>query len=307
MKKTEKGGYLFILIGTTLWGVSSVVAKSLFNIGLPPGELVQIRLTLATLTLLLFVLIFDRRRIIISLKDLPYFLVLGFVGVAGVQYTYYYTISKIPVGPAVLIQYLSPVWIALYAFIFQKEPLTKGKIVALLLAFLGCYFTVGGYRMDLLRLNRIGMVSGLISSLFFSFYALYGEKGLRKYDPWTLLLYGFGFGAVFYWILISPMKVIAEGYSFKVWMAFLYIAIFSTLIPFGLYFKGIERVRATRASITATWEPVVAGVTAYFVLGEVLFSLQVLGGIGVIAAIALLLLAKEKTSPSTPIEIRQTE
>jgi drug/metabolite transporter (DMT)-like permease len=150
-------------------------------------------------------------------------------------------------------------------------------------------------------------VSGLISSLFFAFYALYGEKGLKKYDPWTLILYGFGFGAVFYWILISPIKVITEGYSFKIWMAFLYIAIFSTLIPFGLYFKGIERVRATRASITATWEPVVAGITAYFVLGEVLFPLQVLGGIGVIAAIVLLQMAKEKTAPSTPIEIRQKE
>ena len=301
------GGYLYILIGTTLWGVSSVVAKSLFIIGLPPAELVQIRLTLATLTLLLILLIFDRNRIIISLKDLPYFLVLGFIGVAGVQFTYYYTISKIHVGPAVLIQYLSPVWIALYAFIFQKEPLTKGKIVALLLALLGCYFTVGGYRMDLLRLNRIGIVSGLISSLFFSFYALYGEKGLKKYDPWTLILYGFGFGAVFYWILISPMRVITEGYSFKIWMAFLYIAIFSTLIPFGLYFKGIEQVRATRASITATWEPVVAGITAYFVLGEVLFPLQVLGGIGVIAAIVLLQMAKEKAAPSSAIEIRQKE
>jgi drug/metabolite transporter (DMT)-like permease len=307
MKKTEMGGYLYILIGTTLWGVSSVVAKSLFIIGLPPAELVQIRLTLATLTLLLILLIFDRNRIIISLKDLPYFLVLGFIGVAGVQFTYYYTISKIHVGPAVLIQYLSPVWIALYAFIFQKEPLTKGKIVALLLALLGCYFTVGGYRMDLLRLNRIGIVSGLISSLFFSFYALYGEKGLKKYDPWTLILYGFGFGAVFYWILISPMRVITEGYSFKIWMAFLYIAIFSTLIPFGLYFKGIEQVRATRASITATWEPVVAGMTAYFVLGEVLFPLQVLGGIGVIAAIVLLQMAKEKAAPSSAIEIRQKE
>ena len=307
MRKSEIQGYLYILIGATLWGVSSVVAKSLFNIGLPPAELVQIRLTLATLTLLLILLIFDRKRTIISLKDLPYFFVLGFVGVAGVQFTYYYTISKIHVGPAVLIQYLSPIWIALYAFIFQKEPLTKGKIVALLLAILGCYFTVGGYRMDLLRLNRIGIVSGLISSLFFSFYALYGEKGLKKYDPWTLILYGFGFGAVFYWILISPMKVITEGYSFKIWMAFLYIAIFSTLIPFGLYFKGIERVRATRASITATWEPVVAGITAYFVLGEVLFPLQVLGGIGVIAAIMLLQMAKEKAAPSTPIEIRQKE
>ena len=88
-------------------------------------------------------------------------------------------------------------------------------------------------------------------------------------------------------------------------MAFLYIAIFSTLIPFGLYFKGIERVRATRASITATWEPVVAGITAYFVLGEVLFPLQVLGGIGVIAAVVLLQMARETAAPPTPIELRQ--
>ena len=305
MKKTERSGYLYILIGTTLWGVSSVVAKSLFILGLPPEELVQIRLTLATVTLLLILLIFDRNRIVISWKDLPYFLVLGFVGVAGVQFTYYYTISKIHVGPAVLIQYLSPVWIALYAFLFQKEPLPKTRVAALLLALLGCYFTVGGYRLDLLRLNRIGIVSGLISSLFFSFYALYGEKGLKKYDPWTLILYGFGFGAVFYWTLISPMKVITGGYSFKIWMAFLYIAIFSTLIPFGFYFKGIERVRATRASITATWEPVVAGVTAYFALGEVLSPLQVVGGFGVIAAIVLLQTAKERTSPSPTIEVRQ--
>ncbi len=307
MKQTERNGYLYILIGTTLWGISSVVAKSLFILGLPPAELVQIRLTLATVTLLLILLIFDRNRIVISWKDLPYFLVLGFVGVAGVQFTYYYTISKIHVGPAVLIQYLSPVWVALYAFAFQKEPPTKGKIIALLLAFLGCYLTVGGYRIDLLRLNRAGIASGLVSSLFFSFYALYGERGLKKYDPWTLILYGFGFGAVFYWILISPMRVITGGYSFKIWMAFLYIAIFSTLIPFGLYFKGIERVRATRASITATWEPVVAGITAYFVLEEVLSPLQVLGGIGVIAAIVLLQTAKEKTSPSPTIEIRQRE
>jgi drug/metabolite transporter (DMT)-like permease len=305
MGKSEMRGYLYILIGATLWGVSSVVAKSLFNIGLSPGELVLIRLTFATLSLFLILFLFDRRRMIISLNDLPYFMILGFVGVAGMQFTYYYTISKIHVGPAILIQYLFPVWVTLYAFFFQKQPFHKEKIASLLLAVLSCYLLVGGYRIDLLRLNKIGIASGIVSSLFNAFYTLYGEKGLKKYDPWTLILYGFGFGAVFYWILISPMKVISEGYSFKIWMAFLYIAIFSTLIPFGLYFKGIERIRATRASITATWEPVVAGVTAYFVLGEALFPLQVLGGIGVIAAIMLLQMAKEKATPSTPIEIRQ--
>jgi drug/metabolite transporter (DMT)-like permease len=306
MKMDEFSGYAYILIGATLWGVSGAVAKSLFNIGISPAELVHIRLTLATLTLALILFFFDRKRMVVAWQDLPYFLVLGFVGLAGVQYTYYYTISKIHVGPAVLIQYLSPMWVALYAFIFQKEPFTKGKVIALLLAILGCYFTVGGYRVDLLRLNRIGIVSGLVSSLFFSFYALYGEKGLKKYDPWTLLLYGFGFGAIFYWMLISPIKILNQAYSFKIWMAFLYIAIFSTLIPFGLYFKGIERVRATRASITATWEPVVAGITAYFVLGEMLFPLQVVGGIGVIIAVVLLQTAREKAAPPTPREIRES-
>ncbi len=307
MSKNEIRGYLYILIGATLWGVSSVVAKSLFIIGLPPAELVQIRLTLATFTLFLILFFFDRRRMIISLNDLPYFMILGFVGVAGMQFTYYYTISKINVGPAILIQYLFPVWVTIYAFFFQKEPFHKGKVASLFLAVLSCYLVAGGYQIDLLRLNIIGIASGIVSSLFNAFYTLYGEKGLKKYHPWTLILYGFGFGAVFYWILISPMKVIAEGYSFKIWMAFLYIAIFSTLIPFGLYFKGIERIRATRASITATWEPVVAGLTAYSILGELLHPLQVMGGIGVIAAVILLQLAKERTTPSTPLEIRQKE
>jgi hypothetical protein len=53
--------------------------------------------------------------------------------------------------------------------------------------------------------------------------------------------------------------------------------------------------------------PLVAGITAYFVLGEVLSPFQVLGGVGVIAAVVLLQLAREKTSPFTPLEIRQKE
>jgi drug/metabolite transporter (DMT)-like permease len=307
MKKSEIHGYLYILIGATFWGVSSVVAKSLFNTGLPPIELVLLRLTLATLSLFLFLLLFNRKKIIISIKDLPYFFILGFAGVVGTQFTYYYTISKIQVGPAILLQYIQPFWVSIYAFLFQREPITKGKIASLLLAVTGCYFVVGGYQFDLLRLNKAGIMSGVASSLFFTFYALYGEKGLKKYDAWTLILYGFGFATVFYWIIISPTKFVTGGYTLNMWIAFIYIGIFATLLPFGFYFKGIERVRATRASITATWEPVVAGFAAYMVLGEVLYPLQVLGGIAVIAAVVLLQIGREKAAPSAPLEIRERE
>jgi drug/metabolite transporter (DMT)-like permease len=169
---------------------------------------------------------------------------------------------------------------------------------------LGCYLVVGGYQFDLLRLNKVGIISGVISSLFFTFYALCGERGLKKYDSWTLILYGFGFGALFYWILISPIKFITPGFPLKMWLAFVYIAIFATLLPFGFYFKGVSE-SSHRATITATWEPVVAGLTAYIFLGEVLYPLQVLGGIGVIAAVVLLQIGREKAAPSAPLEIRE--
>ncbi len=307
MTHHEIHGYLYILIGATLWGVSSSVAKALFNIGLPPAELVLIRLTLSTLILFLIFLFYDRRRLAISLKDLPYSLVLGFIAVGGMQFMYFYTISKLQVGPAVLIQYLSVFWIALYAFLFQGEPLSKGKIAALSLSLIGSYLIAGGYRIDLLKLNREGIASGLLASLFFAFYTLYGERGLKKYDPWTLILYGFGFGSLLYWALIPPLKIIQAGYPLKFWAAFFYIAIFSTLLPFGFYFKGVERIRATRAGIVSTWEPVVAGITAYLALGEVLHPLQVIGGLGVIAAVVLLQISRERSAPPPSLEIRQRE
>ena len=59
-----------------------------------------------------------------------------------------------------------------------------------------------------------------------------------------------------------------------------------------------------RASITSTWEPVMAGVTAYLVLGEVLYPLQMTGGVAVIVAVILLQIAKEKGAPPAAFDIR---
>lgn len=37
-----------------------------------------------------------------------------------------------------------------------------------------------------------------------------------------------------------------------------------TILPFGLYFMGINYIRSTRALITATLEPISAGFMAFF-------------------------------------------
>jgi drug/metabolite transporter (DMT)-like permease len=305
MRREELRGYLCVLAGTTLWGVSTVVAKSLFALGIPPAQLVLIRLALSVLVLFFVFLCFNRSRLVISTSEIPYFVILGWVGVAANQFTYYFTISKIHIALGLLIQYFGAIWVTLYAFRFQKEPISKWKILALFMALLGCYLAVGGYRIDLLRLNGVGILSGLACSLFGAFYVLYGEKGLKRHDPWTLIFYGFGFGAIGVGFFVSPVQIVTGGYSLKMWMAFFTIAIFQTLIPFGLYFSGIDRIRATRASITSAWEIIAGGLSAYVVLGEMLNPLQIMGGVAVIAAIILLQIEKERTAPSSSFSIRQ--
>ncbi|MBS1238986.1 MAG: protein of unknown function transrane, partial [Deltaproteobacteria bacterium] len=65
------------------------------------------------------------------------------------------------------------------------------------------------------------------------------------------------------------------------------------ILPFGLYYEGINRIRATRASITSTIEPIVAGLLSFIFLGEAMAPLQMAGGALVIAAIVLLQLKQE--------------
>ena len=298
-------GYLYVLAATTLWGVSNVVAKSLFALGIPPAQLVFIRLVLSVLILLFVFLCFNPSRLLISTREIPYFVILGWGGMAVNQVTYYFTISKIQIGLGALLQYSAAVWITLYAFQFQKEPVSKWKILSLLMALLGCYLAVGGYRVDLLRSNGIGILSGVACSFFAAFYVLYGEKVLRRHDPWTLIFYGFAFGAIGIGVFVSPVQIVTQGHSLKMWMAFLYIAIFQTLIPFGLYFKGIDRIRATRASIMSAWEIIAGALSAYVVLGERLNPLQIMGGAAVIGAIIVLQIEKERTAPPSSFAIRQ--
>ena len=69
---------------------------------------------------------------------------------------------------------------------------------------------------------------------------------------------------------------------------FLYVVVFSTIIPFLLFFVGLRYLSATNVSVTSSLEPVIAAVTAYLFLGETMGFLQMIGGLLVLAAVFML-------------------
>jgi drug/metabolite transporter (DMT)-like permease len=205
-------GYIVVIIAALLWAVSGSASKFLFNEGVSPFQLVQLRTTIGSSALCLWFLISDPTLLRITGRDLLYFLFLG-AALAGLQFTYFYAISKIQVAAAILLQYQAPIFVALYGIVFSFEKITARVMVALLGAIFGCYLVVGAQTIDLLSLNRAGILAGISSAICFAWYSITSEYGMRKYKPWSVLFYALFFAAVIWNIFHPPLEAFRHKYN----------------------------------------------------------------------------------------------
>ena len=199
-------------------------------------------------------------------------------GLALVHFTYFKTISLTSVATAILLEYLAPVLILLFSVAFLGERLTWALPAAVAMSVMGCALMVGAIGGTGLVVSPAGISWGLASAVFFAVYTVMGKYATRRWPPWTLLCYGLGAAAVFWLVLLGPgavLGVLAEPRRFG---AVLFIAVVSTMAPFGAYLTALHHIDATKASITATLEPGIAAIAAFLLLGEALAPLQLLGG-----------------------------
>lgn len=286
-------GYSCVVGAAVLWASSGAAGKGLLAAGMGVLDLVQVRITLAAMLLGLALGVGARDLLRIRLKDLPYLFILG-LSMALNNATYFYAISKIQVAAAILLQYLAPGLVAMYAVLFWGERMSLLKSLALALAIGGCYLVVGGYSLRLLELNREGILGGLGAAFCFAAYTLLGERGMHRYSPWTVLFYAMAFAALIWHLLMEPFHYLRAGFGPYQWGWLLYIGLMGTVIPFGLYLLGVNHIRSTRAIITATLEPISAAGISFLFLGEALEVLQTLGGLLVIGAVVILQMEREE-------------
>lgn len=289
-------GYFAIIAAASLWGISGATAKYLFAArSVDPLLLVQVRMGLSTLLLAAVLAIFSPRLLRISRADLPFLALWGTMGMAMVQFSYFFTISKTSVATAIFLQYLSPILTALYAKVVGRERLGIVVVSCLGLALCGSYLLIFGGGGQLL-VTPIGLISGLLSAVFMSFYTIMGRKGVGgQLNSWTLLCWGLGLGSLFWvavdavlWLAGSPLETAGAFSSASMWGFYLFIAVFATIVPFGLFLIGLRSIQPTQATITGMLEPVVAGVAAFLALGEALSAAQVMGGALIVTAVCLL-------------------
>ena len=291
-------GYAMVICAALLFALNGTVSKVVLQSGVSPLELTQVRATGAFLGFALLLAVTQRRRLRLSRRELPYLVVFGIAGVAFVQWLYFVSISRLPIGIALLIEYIAPVLIALWAWAVFKEPIRRRIWVALALALIGLALVVevwGGGALD-----GLGVAAALSAAVAYAVYVLMAERGVRWRDPASLTCYGFLFAGLF-WAVVQPwwrfpfarvdddVSLLGhlERFSLPVWLLLLYVVVAGTMVTFLLVAAALRHISATRVGIVAMLEPVAASAVAFAWLGESFGGWQLAGGCVVLVAILL--------------------
>jgi DME family drug/metabolite transporter len=171
--------------------------------------------------------------------------------------------------------------------ILFKEAVTAVKLIALVLTLGG----VAGISMSTqqpaqtqsmsFQIGAIGF--GLLAGFCYSLYYVIGKHFSDRYSSPNLFAYMLPIGALglLPWVPFGSKSLTA-------WGAMACIAGLSTYGAYYCYYKGLQYLEASRASITATLEPVVAAVIAYFWWQERFTAIGYLGSFMILTAVVMM-------------------
>ena len=287
-----------VATAATLFAVSASVVKVIEQTGFDAQRLTQVRSTGAFVGLALVALVTRREEAArLTRRELVNIAAFGVGGLALVQWSYFFAIHRLPIGEALLIQYLAPTLVAFWARFAWGERVHARIWVALALSLTGLVLVVELWRG---RLDGIGIAIAGVACLSYTFYLLVAERATRARDPVTVLAWGFLFASLF-WAVASPWwsfptdrfagstSLLAHLASLHapIWLLVVWMVLLGSIVPFLLVVAALPRIGATRTAIVAMLEPVVAIFVAWAWLGESLDALQLAGaavtlsGIGV--------------------------
>lgn len=287
-------GYLFIAAATLCWGASATFGKAIFNGRLFPGQpaisplvFAQTRTTFSALLLAGFLLLVKGPgEFRISRRDLALAALTGTLGISGSNFFYYWAIQKTTVAVAITVQYTAPVWVLLFMVARGRQKATLQRVAAVLLALAGVALVAGIFSPDI-RLNRPGILAGLLAAFSFSFYNIGGQDLVTRNRPLKVMSYVLLSSALLWLVVDPPWRLIAYHYSGGQWVFLFLFACASVLVPYIFYFYGLKHLDPTRAVVTSCLEPVFAALFAAIFVNEALRAVQLAGMLAVMTATVL--------------------
>ena len=290
-------GYLYAFLAAFLFGANGSASKVIIESGFSAIQLTQFRVLGAAIISGVVLLVIDRRSFALPAKQWPVILILGIVGVAMLQATYAFAIALLPVGIALLLEYMAVLMVATVAFFFFKEKVRLRLWVAIGFVLAGLAVVAEIWASSL---NPTGVLWGLAAAVALATYFLVGEKQLETISPLALSFWTMSVASLFWapfsgwWNFttetftnVVSLQGNLDEVNLPIWVLVLWNATMGSFAPFLLSLSALKRLSATAAGIAATSEIVFAFAAAWLWLGEQLSFLQSLGASIVLGGIVI--------------------
>ena len=253
---------LVILIAMVSIQSGASLAKSLFPLVGAPG-VTALRLALGTLIL---VIIFKPWRLRFTAEQRLPLLLYG-LALGAMNYLFYLSIQRIPLGIAVALEFTGPLAVALFG---SRRPL---DFVWVILAVLGLWFLLP-LGQDVAQVDLTGALLALGAGACWAVYILTGQRAGEEHGPATVAM-----GSLIAAVVFVPLGMLQASDTLFQWSLLplgLAIAVLSTALPYSLEMIALTRMPTRTFGTLMSMEPALAALSGMIFLGETLTFTQTL-------------------------------
>ncbi|WP_312284177.1 threonine/homoserine exporter RhtA [Yokenella regensburgei] len=261
---------LVIIIAMCSIQSGASLAKSLFPLVGAPG-VTALRLALGTLIL---VVIFKPWRLRFEQSQRLPLLLYG-LSLGTMNYLFYLSIQRIPLGIAVALEFTGPLAVALFSSRRAVD------FIWVVLAVLGLWFLLPlGENVG--HIDLTGAALALGAGAGWAVYILTGQRAGEEHGPATVAM-----GSLIAAIVFVPIGIMQTGDAIWHWSILplgLAVAVLSTALPYSLEMIALTRLPTRTFGTLMSMEPALAAVSGMIFLNETLNSSQWLALLAIIAA-----------------------
>lgn len=289
MSKIAKGTILTLVAGIA-WGLSGTSGQYLMTHGFPVLVLTNIRLLIAGLLLVLYMLLTNRRKLVEMLKDQKAMMSLTLFALLGLllnQFAYLKSIYESNAGTATVLQYVCPVGILAYTCLKDCVAPTVTEVLSMILAVGGTFLIATHGQFNQLSVTPAGLFWGLFAAFTYALYILIPIQLIKMWGSISVI----GVGMMLAGIVLTPFSGISHFHwqlSMEVYLALAGIILVGTIIAYTLFLKGTSLVGPVKSSLLAAVEPISAVFFAFLIMHEQFYFLDFVGMFMILSAVALI-------------------
>ncbi len=268
------------LASAAAFGVMPVLTKVVYADGAEPVGVLAVRFWIASVVLLVLARLHGEA--LPRGRTLAALLALGGVGYVTQSLCYFFALERISAGLAALLLYFYPAIVVVFAAVLLRDRPRPVAIGCVAVATVGTVLTIGPVQGG----QALGVVLGLGSALAYSLYIL-GSSQVHGVGPFATAATVLSACAVVYGglALTTRPQLPTEP---SAWLALVGVALIGTVIAVTTFFAALALLGASDTAVVSTVEPVISIGVAALVLGERLGTLQLAGGVLVLAAVGVL-------------------